>query len=159
MANYFTLKPNIYYALFKPFGFFVIAVLIFALTQFGLNYFQNEFISFIGMGLSSIALLIYLYKFLYIKSITYKINKEQIIYSRGLFTITTDCIELYRVKDYTVKRPFLLRIINAMNFSLFTSDKTHPVFNMVGIPKSDLYDVVRNLVENQRKVKGVREFD
>ncbi len=148
-----------YYALFKPFGFVIMAVLILALTKLCLNHFQNEFILFIGMGLSSIVLLIYLYKFLYIKSITYKIDKEQIIYSRGLFTIITDSIELYRVKDYTVKRPFLLRIINAMNFSLFTSDKTHPVFNMVGIPKSDLYDVVRNLVENQRKVKGVREFD
>lgn len=159
MTEHYLLKPNMYYAILKPFSFVVLAVLLLVLTLYGFNFFKKEMFLFIGISLSSFALLIYIYKFFYIKSITYKITKEQVIYLRGVFTITTDNIELYRVKDFTVKRPFLMRIISAMNLSLITSDKTHPVFEMIGIPKSNIDIVIRKLVEEQRRNKGVREFD
>lgn len=159
MTKHYLLKPNMYYVMLKPIGFIILAAFLLFLTLFGFTFLKNEMFLFIGIGLSSVALLIYVYKFFYIKSITYKITKEQIIYLRGVFTITTDNIELYRVKDFTVKRPFLMRIINAMNFSLMTSDKTHPVFDMIGIPKSNIDHVIRKLVEDQRRIKGVREFD
>lgn len=159
MTEHYLLKPNMYYAILKPFSFVVLAVLLLVLTLYGFNFFKKEMFLFIGISLSSFALLIYIYKFFYIKSITYKITKEQVIYLRGVFTITTDNIELYRVKDFTVKRPFLMRIISAMNLSLITSDKTHPVFEMIGIPKSNIDIVIRKLVEEQRRIKGVREFD
>ena len=121
MTKHYLLKPNIYYVILKPFGFVILAVLLLVLTLYSYNFFKNEMFLFIGIGLSSFALIIYIYKFFYLKSISYKITEEQVIYLRGVFTITTDNIELYRVKDFTVKRTFLMRIINAMNFSLITS--------------------------------------
>ena len=159
MIKNYLLKPNAFYALIKPFGFFILAVLFAILTHFALVFFKNEVFQFIGIGSGLLVVLMYIYKFLYIKSMSYKITREQIVYTRGVFTITTDNIELYRVKDFTVKRPFLMRIINTMNFSLITSDKTHPILDMVGIPKSNIDQVVRKLVEEQRRIKGVREFD
>lgn len=159
MTKHYLIKPSTYYALIKPFGFFILAVLFATLTRFVSTFFKNEVFQFIGIGSSLLLVLMCIYKFLYIKSMTYKITREQIVYTRGVFTITTDNIELYRVKDFTVKRPFLMRIIKAMNFSLITSDKTHPILDMVGIPKSNIDQVVRKLVEEQRRIKGVREFD
>ncbi len=159
MTKHYLIKPSTYYALIKPFGFIILATLLAVLTRFVSTFFKNEVFQFIGIGSSLLLVLIYIYKFLYIKSMSYKITREQIVYTRGVFTITTDNIELYRVKDFTVKRPFLMRIIKAMNFSLITSDKTHPILDMVGIPKSNIDQVVRKLVEEQRRIKGVREFD
>jgi len=159
MTKHYLIKPSTYYALMKPFGFFILAIMFVTLTRFASVYLNNEIFQLIGIGASLLVVLVYIYKFLYIKSMTYKITKEQIVYTRGVFTITTDNIELYRVKDFTVKRPFLMRIIKAMNFSLITSDKTHPILDLIGIPKSNIDQVVRKLVEEQRRIKGVREFD
>lgn len=159
MTKHYLIKPNTYYALMKPFGFFILAVMFATLTQFSSVYLNNEIFQLIGVGSSLLLVLMYIYKFLYIKSMAYKITREQIVYTRGVFTITTDNIELYRVKDFTVKRPFLMRVIKAMNFYLITSDKTHPILDMIGIPKSNIDQVVRKLVEEQRRIKGVREFD
>lgn len=159
MTKHYLIKPSIYYALIKPFGFFILAILFATLTHFAPVFLKKEVFQFIGIGSSLLLVLMYIYKFLYIKSMFYKITREQIVSTRGVFTITTDNIELYRVKDFTVKRPFLMRIINTMNFSLITSDKTHPILDLIGIPKSNIDQVVRKLVEEQRRIKGVREFD
>jgi hypothetical protein len=46
-----------------------------------------------------------------------------------------------------------------MNLQLITSDKTDPILNLKGIPKSDVFQLIRENVEEQRRIKGVREFD
>jgi hypothetical protein len=52
-----------------------------------------------------------------------------------------------------------MRLFNIMNLQLITSDKTDPILNLKGIPKSDVFQLIRENVEEQRRIKGVREFD
>lgn len=110
--------------------------------------------------LSGIGLLLFpIYNIAFTMSKKYVLNGEQLCYTRGVFGITTDYLELYRVKDITERRPFLKRLLGAMDLVLVSSDRTHPTFAIRGIAKGDLARRLRDLVEANRRARGVREFD
>jgi len=153
------LKTNEYYAIFKPLRYVIFSLIFFALGIIANQYLPNMYLIHIGGAIATFMLLSYLYSYLYLKSISYTISPSQILYEKGVFTRSKDNLELYRVKDYEEKRTFLMRLIKAMTLKLETSDKSHPTFEFIGINKSNIGDQLRILVEKQRKIKGVREFD
>ena len=98
--------------------------------------------------------------FLSIMTTSYELNSERFIVRRGILTRYTDDLELYRVKDYTVVQPLLLRIFGYGNVVLHTSDQTSPTVIISGITEAeDVKEKIRNLVEKARDAKGVREMD
>ena len=149
------IRPLTLYAIFSPIKYLFFALVILIGSYFLKPYLPEEQLK-IGIAIIvSIFLLIYIMKYLHIKSIVYTITEDQIKYKRGLFTITTDYIEMYRILDFTEVRTFLLRFISGMSFSVETTDKTHPSFVFSGIPKSNIDQYVRNLVEDCRSRKRV----
>lgn len=145
-------SPTVIYALFaawRPFLFLVFSCLMIFVTPY--PYVSGAFAFF--------WLLIFTYRVLYTSSFKYSISTEQIVYTRGIFSISTDFIELYRIKDYRVRRPFLMRAISVMRLELVTSDKMNPVFVIQGIPNSDLAVQMRKFVELERERKNVYEVD
>ena len=57
--------------------------------------------------------------------------------------------------DFKETKPFLFRLIGGMTFAIETTDKSHPVFKLEGIPKSNIDAVIRELVEDNRERKRV----
>jgi hypothetical protein len=51
---------------------------------------------------------------------------------------------------------FLGRLFHIMHLQLITSDKTDPILNVKGIPKSDVFKLINENVEEQRRIKSVR---
>ncbi len=95
-----------------------------------------------------------------IKSVRYKLTDQRFFIDEGIFTRVSDELELYRVKDITVIRPFFLRMVRRGTIILSTSDKTHPRVLIRGIKDVDtVRDKVRELVEMWRERKHVREID
>lgn len=94
------------------------------------------------------------------RSIRYELTKERLGVKSGVLNKKQDWLELYRVKDIQVDRPFFLRIIGKGNVHLDTSDRSHPVFTIKGVSDTEeLSHQIRDLVEVMREAKGVREFD
>lgn len=149
------IRPRSLYATFYPIKYLIIAGLFMLGAYFLKPYVEQDILKYITAAAVGISLLGYILHFLYIKSMVYTITEEQILFKRGIFTIRTDYIELYRVLDFTVVRSFLLRIIGGMTFTLETTDKSHPMFEFTGIPKSDIDDYIRELVERNRSRKNV----
>lgn len=149
------IKPKSSYAFFHPIKWLVFAFLILIGAYFAKPYLPNDILKYISGGALALALIIYFLNYLFIRSVVYTITDEQILYKRGVFTITTDYIELYRIIDFKETQSFLLRFIGGMNFSMETMDKSHPVFELNGIPKSDIDQLVRSLVEDNRGRKNV----
>ena len=141
----YTVLLNLHYLLIIPF-------VIFGVTLF------PSFIEYI-LGVAAAGFFIGLYNFYFIRTIVYELTRSQIKYSRGVFTLTTDFLELYRVKDIVQLQPFLLRLIGVMNLTIKSSDKTHPCLVLKGIPLSNLADTLRDVVENSRKNNRVFEVD
>lgn len=150
-------SPTPTYAFFKGFKFLIFSA---ALLSLGIIYISNNYLLLIVLIFGPIFLFIFAYIFWYYISSSYKIEEGNLIYNRGVFSKKTDFIELYRIKDYTLDRPFGLRLIGVSNIIILTSDKTDPVFKISGIKvKDEFISKLRQLVEQERKKKNVYEID
>lgn len=100
------------------------------------------------------------YRILAVWCISYKISSEEIRMDSGILNRRHKFIELYRVKDYSVNSPFLYRLFGLGNLTLYTSDRTNPVFMLLVITEPEQkYQIIRDLVERNRKAKHVFEVD
>lgn len=102
-----------------------------------------------------IVLLYSTYKILLQRSNIFLITEEQIIYKYGVFSITTEFLEMYRIRDFIIKEPFLLRIIDTMIITVVNTDKDNANLSLAGLPKSNIILELRELVELQRQDKNV----
>ena len=100
------------------------------------------------------------YRILKIYCTHYEIDSEELRYYSGILYRKQEFIELYRVKDYKVDRPFIYRLFELGNLTIFTSDKTTPIFKMDAIKNpQNIYKTLRGLVEQNRRAKHVFEVD
>ena len=105
-------------------------------------------------------LFIMLWKWLEVKGTKYELTNERLTTRSGVLSKQTDELELYRVKDYKIEHPFLLRIFSLGNIILETSDRSSPVIMIKAIPDAEeLGQKVRRYVEERRDSKRVREVD
>lgn len=91
-----------------------------------------------------------------IYELTDQIYKEK----TGILSQKIEEVELYRVRDYTIEKPFLMRIFGLGNLTLITSDKTNPRVYMRAIKDVEsVKDTFRKHVEEKRKLTGTKEVD
>jgi len=94
------------------------------------------------------------------RSIEYEVTSERIRFSTGIFSRRSSELELYRVRDYNVVKPFLLRLIGRGNIVLETADRSTPVLMLRAIPDVDaLKDKIRAHTETMRQRRGVRDLE
>jgi uncharacterized membrane protein YdbT with pleckstrin-like domain len=105
-------------------------------------------------------LLTAIYNAIKVWCISYEISQEEIRIKSGILRRNHEFVELYRVKDYSLNQPLVYRLFGLGNLTLFTSDRTHPVFTLraIGEPEKK-YQLLRELVERNRKAKHVFEVD
>lgn len=160
-----TLRVSFVYGLYKQSVFFFIIIIAVFLSQRMIqnNFFENSQLETIitnCLYFTSLFLILrIIYGLVYFKLLKYELYKDHIVTKEGVFVNRLNFLELYRVKDYSVYQSFFMKIFNIMNIQLITSDRTSPILNLKGIPKSNIFNQIRENVEEQRKIKGVREFD
>ncbi|SHJ30728.1 membrane protein YdbS, contains bPH2 (pleckstrin homology) domain [Rubritalea squalenifaciens DSM 18772] len=100
------------------------------------------------------------WKYLEVRFRVYELTSERLRIYEGVLNQTIDELELYRVKDMTIERPFWLRIVGLGTLVLITSDRSHPELHIAAINDAmGLRDQMRTLVEGLRDRKRVREMD
>lgn len=105
-------------------------------------------------------LLYALWNFLVIRSRVYELTCERLRITSGVFNQKIDEIELYRIKDTSVLRPWWMRLTGLSSINLETSDRSLPQLTIPGVPDGlNLREVLRKQVEIQRDKKRVREMD
>ena len=113
-----------------------------------------------GVGFAGIPVIYALCRWLAVGAHRFELTSERLLTSRGFLSRTTDCLELYRVKDMRIVEPFRLRLFGLENVELMTSDETSPVIVVDHIPSSlRLADKIRAQVEACRVTKGTREVE
>ncbi|HWA86610.1 MAG TPA: PH domain-containing protein [Opitutus sp.] len=94
------------------------------------------------------------------RSEVYEVTTERIRCSTGIFSRRRSELELYRVRDYTVVEPFLLRLIGRGNIVIESADRSTPVFVMHAVPDvNTLKDRIRTHTELMRQRRGVRDLE
>ncbi len=107
-----------------------------------------------------VPIFIALARYLQTKNKIYELTSERLKTTEGVFSKTTDSLELYRVKDLEVLQPFWFRMVGVENIQITTSDASSPLIMVEAIPSEIHFgDKLRNQVEIIRTQKGVREID
>jgi len=91
----------------------------------------------------------------------YRITTQRVVVERGIFSKRLDQIDLYRINDYVVERPFFQRLLGTGNIVLEALDKTTPELELHGL-KTDvvaLYEKLRQATEAEKRQRGVRLVD
>lgn len=100
--------------------------------------------------ISVIAALIALYRFTYITKTRYIVTTESIVVRTGIIAVKFDFLELFRVKDFIVSQSVFERIFGLMTIKLHTTDLSTTILSIKGVPKSNIAENIRNLVQKSR---------
>ncbi|NUP11604.1 MAG: PH domain-containing protein [Polyangiaceae bacterium] len=93
--------------------------------------------------------------------ITYRVTTQRIVVDKGILSKKMEQLDLYRINDFTIERPFGQRIMGTGNLRLTTFDKSTPIVELSGL-KTDvvqLYETLRVAVEASKQHRGVRMID
>ena len=91
----------------------------------------------------------------------YKLTQEKLIVESGFLSKKEEEVRLYRIVDFTLKRPLSQRIFGLGTIHCCTGDKSTPEFDILKIKKSRwVKETISDLVEKQRDAKRftAREF-
>jgi uncharacterized membrane protein YdbT with pleckstrin-like domain len=113
-----------------------------------------------GIGFVGVPVIYAVCRWLAVGSHKFELTTERLLISHGLFTRTTDSLELYRVKDMRIVQPFRQRLFGLENIQLMTSEENSPLVLIDHIPSHlHLSDKIRTQVEACRVAKGTREVE
>lgn len=100
------------------------------------------------------------WRYLVVRTRIYELTTERLRITYGVFNQTVDEVELYRVKDTLMLRPWWMRIIGLSTVHLDTSDRSMPKVDIQALPNGrEFREILRKQVELQRDKKRVREMD
>ena len=143
----------------------VMAVIAMVAAGFGLSYLPEDRIGLgatVMAGIVLVFLLWFAWQWILLKTISWTLTTERLCLEKGVLSRTTQNLELYRIKDIRLRRPFLMRLFRRGYVDFVTSDQTEKRDNVklgaISRP-DDLYAMMRKYVERQRQLKGVREVD
>lgn len=91
----------------------------------------------------------------------YRITTQRVVMESGVFSKRMEQIDLYRIVDYVVDRPFSQRVMGNGNIVLEGMDSTTPVLEMRALPTDvvALYEALRAATEDEKRRRGVRVVD
>jgi uncharacterized membrane protein YdbT with pleckstrin-like domain len=91
----------------------------------------------------------------------YRLTTRRIVVETGVLSKRLEQIDLYRIADYTVDRPFGQRMMGTGNLLLRTFDKSTPELNVHEISTDvvALYERLRVATEAEKSRRGVRMVD
>jgi uncharacterized membrane protein YdbT with pleckstrin-like domain len=91
----------------------------------------------------------------------YKLTSERVVVERGIFSKRLEQVDVYRITDYTVERPFSQRLLGTGNIQLAAMDRSTPSLRLEDL-RTDvvaLYERLRRATESQKRDRGVRVVD
>lgn len=100
------------------------------------------------------------WRWLTIRCRIFEFTSERMRIYQGVLNQEINEVELYRVKDTRITKPFWLRIFGLSNLVLETSDRSCPVVEIPAVRRgTEIREQLREQVEMLRERKRVREVD
>ena len=91
---------------------------------------------------------------------TWSYTPDSIIERKGVFSVSTEEIQYFRIKDVELYEPFLYRLVGLCKITLITSDKSRPVITIDGVKDGfNKRNMFKKMSLSHRRKEGVREID
>ena len=141
-------------------GYFIlcgIAVLICLALALILGIKQGLIYAVAGVAASFIPFGLGAWRWILNQTRVFEVTSQRIRVTSGIFSKTSQEMELYRIKDITLVEPFLQRLFKCGNLILTTNDVSTPTLAIEAVPGIEkLREELRNAVEVCRDHKRVR---
>lgn len=138
----------------------VVAIILIAYWSYGRELGFGNFTGIVDAALYGLCGFVLAILFLEYITTSYVLEPTRLIVRKGILAQYRNEVELYRIKDYTLVKPLLLRIVGVSNLQLHTSDYTSPNLKLQGLYSGDFkLNEIRKMVEKMREEKGVFEVD
>lgn len=91
----------------------------------------------------------------------YRITTQRIVIDHGLFSKRMEQVDLYRITDYVLERPFGQRMFGTGNIVLKTLERDTPELRIDHLKTNviALYESLRTATEAEKRRRGVRVLD
>ena len=100
------------------------------------------------------------WKWLETRNTVYTLTDQRLKFTRGVFSKTTEDLELYRVRDTKFQQSFFERLVGLGEIELYSTDETSPTIRLRYIADAEtVREKMRALVEARRDAKRVRYLD
>lgn len=101
-----------------------------------------------------------IWKMLVVHNTVYEFTNDRILMEFGVLNKENDFLEYFRIKDYTVKRPLIARMLNLCDIHIISTDRTHPNLKLRYINNLLEKEVLlRNKIEESTAHGRGRELD
>jgi uncharacterized membrane protein YdbT with pleckstrin-like domain len=101
-----------------------------------------------------------LWRYLVVRTQVFELTNERLRVTHGVINQKIDEVELYRVKDSMLVRPWWMRLTGLATIVLETSDRTMTSLEFPAIHSgAEVREILRKQVELERDRKRVREMD
>jgi uncharacterized membrane protein YdbT with pleckstrin-like domain len=135
-------------------GPFALCLFLSGAILFGGLFFPPAFIALV------IPLGYMVWRYLLVRTQIFELTSERLRITTGIINQNIDEVELYRVKDSRMVRPWWMRLTGLASIELETSDRSMPMLVIPAIHGgAELRELLRQHVELQRDRKRVRELD
>lgn len=115
---------------------------------------------YIYLPLGGIALLCAIYKYIEVATWKYDLNMRTIQEKRGVFNVTTEEIQYYRIKSIMVEEPLWMRFFGLSIVRIVSSEQYKPHLILYAVEKGDyLKNILSEHAYAWRKELGIRDYD
>jgi membrane protein YdbS with pleckstrin-like domain len=136
--------------------FVFIALLFLSVLLFRFEWYVSYFLGIIAM----IIVMSCTWNCIVLNCISYTIDIEQIIIKRGVFSRTTNYMEMYRIYDFQKRQNIIEVAFGIMNVMLLSRDMSNSEVIFWGVTNSDdVIPLIRNRVETEKQKKKIVEFN
>jgi uncharacterized membrane protein YdbT with pleckstrin-like domain len=107
-----------------------------------------------------IPIFVALWKWLVVRNLRYELTTERLRVRSGVLNKALEELELYRVRDYKLEQPLILRLFSLGNVTVTSTDVSQPTVTLRAIRNSEqVREQIRFYVEDCRTRKRVRAID
>lgn len=100
------------------------------------------------------------YHFLKVATTRFTLTSERLRWQWGILNRHTEEVELYRVRDIGLVKPFIQRIVGLGTVEVTSTDLRTPQIEIRAIRDADaVREHFRSATERMRKIRGVRDID
>ena len=95
-----------------------------------------------------------------VKSTRYKLTNQRFFVQTGLISKRVEELELFRIKDVSMKQGIIQRLMGVGNVTVLSTDDSTPVVHVLGVSKPEkIKEEIRSQYRaSRRSEKGLTEF-
>ena len=108
----------------------------------------------------ALAVVIFIYKYFDVDYWRYEFYDDCVIERRGVFNVTRESVNYFRIKSIMIDEPFWMRLLGLSVVRVMTSEQYKPVIEFYAIGNSQgVKQYLDHVTRQSRKEMGIRDFD